>query len=244
LDDPKLLAWFAQNVVYPPCHVGQSASGSVTGRAAEGDCKDGRFLHPKLFALPIGLENAHWKKSVHGVETMLKAAKSPKFFEDRKFLLFINFNEGTNPAQRTGLIARFRNFTADTTVPQHQSFQEYVNDISNSKFVLSPPGHGEDCHRTWEAIALGAVPIVLSTMNMAPLFSTAFEAGSEASARGSPKFPIPVLQIKSWDELTPDLLRQWKAPSGLETGGKTWWPRSGIWARQWIHMIKQYESVP
>jgi hypothetical protein len=32
--------------------------------------------------------------------------------------------------------------------------------LSNSQFVLSPPGNGADCHRTWEAIYLGAIPIV------------------------------------------------------------------------------------
>ena len=31
-----------------------------------------------------------------------------------------------------------------------------------AKFVLSPPGNGIDCHRTWESIYLGAVPVVLS----------------------------------------------------------------------------------
>ena len=32
--------------------------------------------------------------------------------------------------------------------------------VSESFFVISPPGNGIDCHRTWEAIALGAVPVV------------------------------------------------------------------------------------
>ena len=39
--------------------------------------------------------------------------------------------------------------------------QNYRELILNSKFVISPPGNGPDCHRTWEAIYLGAVPIVL-----------------------------------------------------------------------------------
>jgi hypothetical protein len=26
--------------------------------------------------------------------------------------------------------------------------------------VLSPPGNGNDCHRTWEALYLGAIPII------------------------------------------------------------------------------------
>jgi hypothetical protein len=27
-------------------------------------------------------------------------------------------------------------------------------------YVLSPPGNGIDCHRTWEALFLGSIPIV------------------------------------------------------------------------------------
>ena len=27
--------------------------------------------------------------------------------------------------------------------------------------MISPPGNGIDCHRTWEAIYLGSVPVVL-----------------------------------------------------------------------------------
>ena len=39
--------------------------------------------------------------------------------------------------------------------------EQYRQAVSESMFVLSPPGRGFDCHRTWEAIYLGAVPVVL-----------------------------------------------------------------------------------
>ena len=39
--------------------------------------------------------------------------------------------------------------------------EQYREAVSESMFVLSPPGRGLDCHRTWEAIYLGAVPVVL-----------------------------------------------------------------------------------
>mmetsp|Transcript_72381 Transcript_72381/g.132485 ORF Transcript_72381/g.132485 Transcript_72381/m.132485 type:complete len:394 (+) Transcript_72381:80-1261(+) len=37
----------------------------------------------------------------------------------------------------------------------------YLKKISEHKAVLSPPGGGYDCHRTWEALAVGSVPLVL-----------------------------------------------------------------------------------
>ena len=35
--------------------------------------------------------------------------------------------------------------------------------LSSFYFIFSPPGSGWDCYRTWEAIYLGTVPILLKT---------------------------------------------------------------------------------
>lgn len=55
-------------------------------------------------------------------------------------------------------------------------------------FVVSPPGEGLDCHRTWEALCLGCIPIMIST----PL-DDMFEG-------------LPVLIVKSWTDITSELL--------------------------------------
>ena len=34
--------------------------------------------------------------------------------------------------------------------------------MQHSKFVLSPRGFGIDCHRTWEALYAGSIPVVES----------------------------------------------------------------------------------
>jgi len=39
--------------------------------------------------------------------------------------------------------------------------EQYYRGLLGHRFVLSPPGYGPDCHRHWEAIALGCVPIVV-----------------------------------------------------------------------------------
>jgi hypothetical protein len=57
-------------------------------------------------------------------------------------------------------------------------------------FVVSPPGEGLDCHRTWEALCLGCIPILLST----PL-DDMFEG-------------LPVLIVKNWSDVTSNLLAQ------------------------------------
>ena len=55
--------------------------------------------------------------------------------------------------------------------------------MRKSLFVPSPAGNGLDCHRTWEALYLGAVPVILK---------------SEFCGDSS----WPVLVIDKWKELT------------------------------------------
>jgi hypothetical protein len=59
---------------------------------------------------------------------------------------------------------------------------------TNYAFVLSPFGNGMDCHRTWESICLGSVPIV-----KAPNFRKLFE-------------DLPVLIVNNWSDITQELL--------------------------------------
>jgi hypothetical protein len=62
------------------------------------------------------------------------------------------------------------------------------NLMSKYTFVLSPFGNGMDCHRTWEALCLGCIPIVC-----APNFTKLFEN-------------LPVLNVNDWKEVTEELL--------------------------------------
>lgn len=62
-------------------------------------------------------------------------------------------------------------------------------------FILSPPGNGLDCHRTWEALILGNIPILISTDTE---FDTLFE-------------DLPVILIKDYSEVTKENLNKWKS---------------------------------
>jgi hypothetical protein len=62
-------------------------------------------------------------------------------------------------------------------------------EMAKCKFVVSPHGHGLDCHRTWEAMCLGCVPIVKSS----PL--------DEFYKR------LPVLIVPEWSALTLEVMR-------------------------------------
>jgi hypothetical protein len=73
---------------------------------------------------------------------------------------------------------------------------QYYSEISRHRFVLSPRGHGIDCYRTWEALQLGAIPIV----TVSPV-TTSFAS-------------LPILFTEDYSELSQDYLgHQWKEMS-------------------------------
>ena len=67
---------------------------------------------------------------------------------------------------------------------------ELWKEMINYTFILSPAGIGLDCHRTWEALCLGCIPIVCI-----PEFKIMFE-------------DLPVLVVNKWEEITKELLQQ------------------------------------
>ena len=45
---------------------------------------------------------------------------------------------------------------------RHKSQEHYLRDISQSDFCICPPGNGIDCHRIWECLYLGSIPITIN----------------------------------------------------------------------------------
>ena len=68
---------------------------------------------------------------------------------------------------------------------------EFFGNISISKFALSPRGHGLNCYRTWEILAVGTIPIIEYHPSNENLYSG-----------------MPVLHVKDWRNVTPDFLAQ------------------------------------
>jgi len=62
--------------------------------------------------------------------------------------------------------------------------EEWLDALATSQFIASPPGWGPDCHRHYEAIAMGCVPIIVSDESLMRMLDG-----------------MPVLFINNWDEL-------------------------------------------
>jgi hypothetical protein len=65
----------------------------------------------------------------------------------------------------------------------------YYIHIARSKFIVSPPGGGNDCYRTWEALYLGSIPIILNTA-----INSIFQQ-------------LPVLIVNNYEDITLELLK-------------------------------------
>jgi hypothetical protein len=128
-------------------------------------------------ALPIGLEN--WSYMRNGVPRDFKRTRKPAKSID----LLVSFNDHTNPAERKAARSVAMQVAGVYVADSSTSPKEYRDLVAASKYVLSPPGNGADCHRTWEAIYLGAIPIVKS----------------EYWPFGH--MNLPVLEIESWEDL-------------------------------------------
>jgi len=63
--------------------------------------------------------------------------------------------------RKVGLNRRMINdILAKKGIPNFQySPENYFKSLANSKFVISPEGNGIDCHRTYEALLAGCIPI-------------------------------------------------------------------------------------
>jgi len=176
LASPMIIAWFSQN------------------------CVGG---HPKLHQLPIGLDyhtltrGEHaWGPPAHPYQQELELStireKAP-ILPNRKVKCYANFQFLMNT--RYAAIDRVdaqNSIPSDliyyepSPVPRHETWKT----MAQHAFVPSPHGNGLDCHRTWEALALGCIPIV-RTSKLDPLFEG-----------------LPVWIVKDWTDVTQAAMTQ------------------------------------
>jgi hypothetical protein len=125
--------------------------------------------HPKIEPIPIGLENIRYLRN--GIPSDFKSLQPRRRidFSDRPIDLLVAFSLHTNPVERNAALSAARKVPGVKIMSAFMYPYEYLKLVSQSKFVLSPPGNGPDCHRTWESIYLGAVPIVLKVRSASVL---------------------------------------------------------------------------
>ena len=161
------------------------------------------FFHKKLSPLPIGL---NFNRQYNSLQNWLNQHEGESV-GPRKLLCF-NGSLHTDHSRKELVIKAQTQWKSFCTILDQVPFLDkyYIpshiegkilisvtnpkcyDQWSGYKFVLSPKGAGIDCHRTWEALSMGCIPIVIS--------STIDELYKD----------LPVLILKSWDEIDEKLL--------------------------------------
>ncbi len=187
------------------------------------DSPKGLEHFPKAIPTLLGLTPGIWGGSVQDTveslckNTYLLTNDPPK----RDQLALINFAKHYGREQLFKVLERTDiNFTFSDRV----SREDYYYQLLRHKFVISPPGRGLDCYRTYESLVLGAYPVVLSTP-LDPVYRD-----------------LPVLIIKSWDELSVDFLNQAYAQFSSRK-----WYMGHLFAAYWekrIQLLKRKQDLP
>lgn len=144
------------------------------------------LVHPKLFPVPIGLANQYWP---HGNVDAVNRAVDLSSHDPKPIFLYINYSANTSAKRTDGALTALTKLPC-AFVPTRKPFEEYAIDLAHSVFVVSPPGNGLDCHRTWESLYMGAIPIVKRS-TIKNLFAD-----------------LPVIIVDDWSEITEQQLME------------------------------------
>jgi len=160
--------------------------------------------HPKIIQLPIGLDYhtisnnpyCNWKLQNEGSSPLeqenilLDIKSSMKPFYERNPKIFANFSIHNDKFhQRKKAFEEIPEDLMDIQM-EFQPRTLIWDKISETAFVLSPFGMGMDCHRTWEALILGSIPILCDCP-----FTQMFH-------------DLPVLIVKKWSDINAKLLEK------------------------------------
>jgi len=111
------------------------------------------YRHDDLIPIPIGVDAGGVSSDMSVVMNKLREQRV------EKNVAYLNINEKTNLKERKGITKRYKD-KPWVTYKRNVLFEEFISDLYSHKFVISPQGNGVDCHRTWEALYVGCVPIV------------------------------------------------------------------------------------
>ena len=163
-------------------------------------CQNMTYQHTKITKMPIGLDyhtltvNPVWGPLC----ACLEQEKQLLFFKhkalpfwNRNINCYANFHFSINTKlgyDRKDALQNINKdliYYEDTPVTRLSTWNKQLN----FAFVVCPHGGGLDCHRNWEALCLGCIPIV------------------KTSAIDSLYTDLPVLIVDDWSNITNELLQ-------------------------------------
>jgi hypothetical protein len=125
-------------------------------------CQNYNYIETEVIkSLPIGLERVRWFPEQQKQQSLFEMISKNI---QRDELVYMNFNPSTNPI-RSKIYEDLKNkkFINVEMVGNGGNYNEYLVNLKKHKFIISPPGNGIDCHRNWESLYLGCIPILLNS---------------------------------------------------------------------------------
>eukprot|EP00796_Vickermania_ingenoplastis_P005782 gene5782-4133_t len=154
---------------------------------------NGNIWHPKFSAVPIGFQFYYRSGSQLPMNNNIKK-------EFSKLSPDLIFGIGTGIGM----------------VPEYGQGQ-YYQTITEHSFVVSPPGNGYDCFRTWEALALGGIPIIQNPVVLEGIMQQVggrgeLDSGREVDTRAllEPYRDLPVVYIDMVTEMNEENMLKWR----------------------------------
>ncbi len=198
---PKnVLHWFSTNVTHP---------------------------HPRVSAIPLGLGSPSDPITLKMADLLkMKEKNIPK-----SSWLLVSFRAETNRSLRQPIYEYFQERSEKepwiTFYPpnEEQSKDSFLEQLSEHRFLLSPPGNGVDTHRIWEALAIGSYPIVLTSEAMRP-----FEE-------------LPILMVHCFEEITLPFL-EYHLPQLEEKRENLFLLEMSYWEKKLQEAKKNVEKQP
>ena len=128
--------------------------------------------------IPIGLqnENLYFNKNPQNDQSILNNIIHKNVPKTHDVLM--SFNVNTNKKHRQPIYDHFKNKNYVTVRDYNNSDRwvvdfmlDYYADIKRHRFVICPLGNGPDCHRYWETLYLGGIPIIQKHKALDAFFS-------------------------------------------------------------------------
>jgi hypothetical protein len=126
--------------------------------------------HEKLFHLPIGLDyHTMWERpgflgmtavsAIAQEQTLISRLESSPQFNDRYLAAYCNWHFAIDRGDRRECFEKIDKSACYFELRPTSRGATWARQ-AECMFVVSPEGAGIDCHRSWEAITLGCIPIM------------------------------------------------------------------------------------
>ncbi|KAJ3089405.1 hypothetical protein HK100_007756, partial [Physocladia obscura] len=193
------------------------------------NCQGVEAGNGKISCLPIGLSEWHDSREMmhrayqQGIGLRNGLVWKPvNLLEKSERYVLASFNVKSNPKARQPVFDLFCNSSkSDIAKVMNCQFGEvdqltfYSKVMAKSRFVISPHGNGLDCYRTYEALFMNVIPIVVKS-SLDALYEE-----------------LPVLTLDKWEDLTIELMENTES-----NFAKMKWNLRKLYSDYWYHKVR------